>query len=118
MHTHNADRLNQDPWDMTMTEMATRKRAKVAAELEIPRLPQLMHGRGAREKRDATAEAAVGALRGWLKCQPFCTCGEARPCSMSKLFRCVTCADNTQNQYRKAAMGYMALLQGSLVMFI
>ena len=102
MHTHNADRLNQEPGDMTMTEMAARKRAKVAAELQNTQA-SAANTRGAQEKRDAKAEAAIGALRGWLKCQPFCTCGEARPCSMSKLFGCVTCADIEQNQCRKAA---------------
>ena len=102
VHTHNADRLNQELRDMTMTEMAARKRAKVAAELENTEA-SAANAREAHENRDAKAEAAVGALRGWLNCQPFCTCGEARPCSMSKLFRCVTCADIKQYQCRKAA---------------
>jgi hypothetical protein len=100
---HNADRLNQEPGDMQMTEMAARKRAKGAAELEKAEASAAAQAL-AQEKRDAKAEAAVVALRGWLKCQPFCICGvDARPCSMSKLFRCVTCADIKQTQCRKAA---------------
>ena len=64
-YTHNADRLNQEPGDMTMTGMAARARAKVAAELENTQASAAIAW-GAHAKRDANAEAAIGALRGWL----------------------------------------------------